>query len=197
MTVCPECNYASSPREFTEFDNDKQQYIRKCPACEYVIEKVKTGRPTKYNEKYHPVLAYYMAMAGRIDEEIASEIGVALSKMKEWKKKFTEFRDALEDGKARVDGMVENALLKKSLGFKEAAVKYFKIGGEIIEKHYDHYYPPETAAIKHWLANRLPKKWRDRVEVDVTGVNKVVHEIIFDDVEGGISDAEKEKSEEA
>ena len=56
-------------------------------------------------------------MYKRQDEQIAARIGITTSTLYDWKNKYSEFSEALKRGKEVVDIEVENALLKRALGY--------------------------------------------------------------------------------
>ena len=58
------------------------------------------------------------ARDGLVDEQIAQNIGIAASTLYEWKKQYPEISEALKKGKEVVDRQVENALLKRALGYE-------------------------------------------------------------------------------
>ena len=106
------------------------------------------------------------ARDGLTDEQIAGNIGINTSTLYDWKNKFYEISKALKKGKEVVDIQVENALLKRALGydFQETRVeKSDKDGTKIIQtlKHI----PADTTAQIFWLKNRRPDKWRDKPEM--------------------------------
>ncbi len=57
------------------------------------------------------------ARDGLTDEQIAHNIGIASSTLYDWKKRYSEISESLKRGKAVIDRQVENALLKRALGF--------------------------------------------------------------------------------
>lgn len=57
------------------------------------------------------------ARDGLTDEQIADNIGISRPTLYEWKKRYPDISDALKKGKEVVDRQVENALLKKALGY--------------------------------------------------------------------------------
>lgn len=57
------------------------------------------------------------ARDGLTDKQIAHNIGIAEQTLNVWKKQFSSFSESLKKGKEVVDRQVENALLKKALGF--------------------------------------------------------------------------------
>ena len=106
------------------------------------------------------------ARDGLTDEQIAGNIGINTSTLYDWKNKFSKISEALKKGKEVVDIQVENALLKRALGydFQETRVeKSDKDGTKIIQtlKHI----PADTTAQIFWLKNRRPDKWRDKPDM--------------------------------
>ena len=57
------------------------------------------------------------ARNGLTDEQIAHNMGIRRSTLYEWKKRFPVISDTLKKGKEVVDIQVENALLKRALGY--------------------------------------------------------------------------------
>lgn len=113
------------------------------------------------------------ARDGLTDEQIANNIGIAASTLYEWKNAYSEISESLKRGKEVVDRMVENALLKRALGYSykettrelvvdkdtgEAEIKITKI----VEKEV----VPDTTAQIFWLKNRKPNDWRDKRSSD-------------------------------
>ena len=104
------------------------------------------------------------AREGLTDEQMAKNIGIATSTFYNWEKKSIEFLEALKRGKEVVDFEVENALLKKALGYtitieEEKLDKY----GDVHTLKKDVHVPGDTTAQIFWLKNRKPDKWRDKV----------------------------------
>lgn len=121
-----------------------------------------TGRPTKYNEQYHPLLAEYMASAGLTEQEIADKLEISKATITIWKKKHPEFLASLKAGKDKPDDMVENALLQRALGYSCPETKVFSNMGEIVTETITKHYPPDTTAMIYWLKNRRRGKWMDK-----------------------------------
>ena len=57
------------------------------------------------------------ARDGLIDEQIAKNIGIRRQTLYTWKKKYSDIDVALKKGKEVVDIEVENALLKRAIGY--------------------------------------------------------------------------------
>lgn len=57
------------------------------------------------------------ARDGLTEEQIAFNIGIRRETLYDWKRKFSNISNTLKKGKEVIDRQVENALLKKALGF--------------------------------------------------------------------------------
>ena len=143
------------------------------------------------------------ARDGLTDEQIAHNIGIHVATFYRWQEAHSEFCDAIKKGKAPVDIQVENALLKRALGYE-----YEEVTTEITETPYidkrgrervrkqKHVKKtrkivlPDTTAQIFWLKNRRPDKWRDKREETVSIHNtdpSLAEEIerMFDDAARG------------
>ena len=58
------------------------------------------------------------ARDGLTDEQIAYNMGINKATLYRWKEKYCDICDALKRGKEVVDRQVENALLKRALGYE-------------------------------------------------------------------------------
>ena len=114
------------------------------------------------------------ARDGLTDEQIAHNIGIVSSTLYEWKKKYLEISESLKRGKEVIDRQVENALLKKALGYEYEEVKQIIEKDEKgkdrkrVEKTVRQVIPDTTAQI-FWLKNRKPGEWRDKRETQLSG----------------------------
>lgn len=106
------------------------------------------------------------AKDGLTDEQIAENIGISRSTLNAWKDRYPDISDTLKRGKEVVDRQVENALLKRALGYTYTEVKEKKEGGVVTEvtTTVKEVVPDVTAQI-FWLKNRKPKDWRDKVVI--------------------------------
>lgn len=114
------------------------------------------------------------ARDGWIDTRIAAQIGISPSTLYDWKRKYPEIADALAEGKEVVDAKVENALLKRALGYEyKETRREGQLGGatKIIET--TRHVPPDVAAGIFWLKNRKPDVWREKVETVITANEEV------------------------
>ena len=106
------------------------------------------------------------ARDGLIDKQIAHNMGISYSTFREWKKRYPTLAAALKEAKDVVDREVENALLKRALGYKYTEKRVEKEGGVVVKEitTVKEVAPDVTARI-FWLKNRKPKDWRDKVVV--------------------------------
>lgn len=103
------------------------------------------------------------ARDGLTDEQIASNIGIGYSTLQTWKGKYQDIQDTLKRGKDVVDLQVENALLKRALGYEyEEVKKKFECGVMTERTVTKKEVIPDTTAQIFWLKNRRPDKWRDK-----------------------------------
>lgn len=78
--------------------------------------------------------------------------------------------EALKKGKEVVDIQVENALLKRALGYEFVEVtKELAETGLIVTKKVTKQQAPDTTAAIFWLKNRKPNEWRDKKETQISG----------------------------
>ena len=118
------------------------------------------------------------ARDGLTDEQIAENIGITATTLYEWKNRFPEISEALKKGKEVVDIQVENALLKRALGYEytEERIEISDKDGRKVIQTVKTVLPDTTAQI-FWLKNRRPDKWRDK-PVEKTDVDDEVKVII-------------------
>lgn len=103
------------------------------------------------------------ARDGLTDEQIAKNIGISRSTLNVWKDRYSDISDALKKGKDVIDRQVENALLKRALGYEYEEVKEKFEYGVITERTVTKKeVVPDTTAQIFWLKNRKPDKWRDK-----------------------------------
>lgn len=109
------------------------------------------------------------ARDGLVDEQIAQNIGINPATLYDWKKKYPEISKALKKGKEVVDRQVENALLKRALGYKYEEIKTEKTEeGKKVTVTVKEVVPDTTAQI-FWLKNRKPDQWRDKQQIEHSG----------------------------
>lgn len=109
------------------------------------------------------------ARDGLTDEQISRNMGIGTTTLYRWKDEFEEIRESLKRGKEVVDRQVENALLKRALGYEYTETTREAVqdpnSGEVkmqVTKKVTKQVAPDTTAQIFWLKNRKPDKWRDK-----------------------------------
>lgn len=132
------------------------------------------------------------ARQGLTDEQISKNMSISYSTFREWKKKYPALSAALKKGKTPVDFEVENALLKRAMGFEyeETETIIEEVDGKQRKriKKIKKVALPETSAIIFWLKNRMPEQWRK--------FNPVVEAKIKAETQALLKDTEVAPSEE-
>ena len=116
------------------------------------------------------ILIQGWARDGLTDEQIAKNLGIAYSTFRDYKNKYSALSAALKKGKEVVDLEVENALLKRALGYTytEETTEQLPNGG-IKTKTTTKHIPGDTTAQIFWLKNRKPDVWRDKKDIEHSG----------------------------
>ena len=139
------------------------------------------------------------ARDGLTNEQIAQNIGVTAKTLYEWQNKYGEICEALKRGKEVIDRQVENALLKRALGYEYEEITYEPMpvkpyindDGKVVEhelevtKKVRKQVSPDVTAQIFWLKNRRPDKWRDKQDVEHSGsmnVNNPLKELSTEDL---------------
>lgn len=109
------------------------------------------------------------ARDGLTDEQIAKNLDITPSTLYEWKRRYSEISEALKKGKEVVDIQVENALLKRALGYsyEEKKVEVSEEGTKVTKTIKE--VVPDTTAQIFWLKNRRPDRWRDKQDIEHSG----------------------------
>lgn len=136
----------------------------------------------KYQEWLEPeklILIEGWARDGLTDVQIAEKIGISKQTFYDWKKKYADFSDSLKKGKEVVDRQVENALLKRALGYRYKETtrelvtdKETGVCDLVVTKVVEKEVVPDTTAQIYWLKNRKPEQWRDKRVVDDSSPEK-------------------------
>ncbi len=116
------------------------------------------------------------ARNGLTDKQIADNLGISKDTFYQYKAKYAEFSDTLKRGKEVVDIQVENALLKRALGYTfEEVTKEIRLNPKtgkpelMITKTVTKEVQPDTTAQIFWLKNRKPAEWRDKKAIEHSG----------------------------
>ena len=121
------------------------------------------------------------ARDGLTDEQIAANIGIRAGTLYDWKNRFSDFSEAIKKGKEVVDRQVENALLKRALGYEYKETTREPVlnpnTGKIeltVTKTVTKQVVPDTTAQIFWLKNRKPEVWRDKREITTDDNDQVM-----------------------
>ena len=115
------------------------------------------------------------AREGYTDAQIAQKCRISLSTLGAWKNKYPVISDALKETKEIVDRMVENALLKRAMGYSyEEITRIYRPDEEGNQKLIDtkviiKEVAPDTTAQIFWLKNRQRDGWKsdhDKAQID-------------------------------
>lgn len=133
------------------------------------------------------ILVEGWARQGLTELQIAKNLGISKATLENYKKQHLDFLYSLKKGKEVIDFEVENAMLKRALGYeynevtKERVLKKDEKGHPITDIHGSPCYEmvvtktvkkevvPDTTAQIFWLKNRKPEQWRDKQNIEHTG----------------------------
>lgn len=154
--------------------------------------KIAKGKYQEWLEHDNLLMIEGWARQGLTDEQISKNMNISYSTFREWKKKYSALSAALKKGKTPVDFEVENALLKRAMGFEyeETETIIEEVDGKQRKriKKIKKVALPETSAIIFWLKNRMPEQWRK--------FNPVVEAKIKAETQALLKDTEVAPSEE-
>lgn len=102
------------------------------------------------------------ARDGLVDAQIAHNMGISTTTLYDWKNRFPSISEALKRGKEVVDYQVENALLKRALGYEYTEVMVEESDDGVKRRETTKHIAPDVTAQIYWLKNRRPGRWRDR-----------------------------------
>ena len=121
------------------------------------------------------ILVEGWARDGLTNEQIANNLGVSKTTFYKMLNEHSELSELLKKSKEVVDYEVENALLKRALGYEydesTYEVKYDENQGkyvEVLTKRVIKQVSPDTTAQIYWLNNRKPKQWRNKQDINVS-----------------------------
>ncbi len=145
----------------------------------------KMGTPTKYREEYARMANVLCAESGLTDKKLAAVFDVCEATINNWKHKYPDFLESIQKGKDEFNcGKAEGSLFKLVMGFhytettKEAKPIVIKnqdgteevVGDKLlVTKKVRKFIPPNDRALRFFLKNRDPARWRDTQAVEVSG----------------------------
>ena len=120
--------------------------------------------------------------SGMSVSDIAKKIGISQKNLERMAKSDAALSEALRYDREQTDAMVEEALLKKALGFYMSEEKrVVKTNGQEEVTTVSKEVPPDVSAASVWLKNRCPDRWSDKPQ---DNNNEVIRRL--EDIMGGI-----------
>lgn len=117
---------------------------------------------------------------GSTDEEVSQKLNISKTTLYKYVEDHSELSELRKKSKEIIDSEVEEALLKKSLGYEYTETtreerwnndtKKYEMA---ITKEVTKQVAPDTTAMIFWLKNRQPELWKDKHEVKHSGSLKL------------------------
>jgi hypothetical protein len=109
-----------------------------------------------------------LAGYGLNEKEIASVYNVTVKQFCKAQRRNKLLLEAMERGKNVAAKLVMEALFRRATGFENREIDYTKHQGKIHASPVVKFYPPDMRAIEFWLKNRVPLKWKEKVDYDLS-----------------------------
>jgi hypothetical protein len=131
------------------------------------------GRPTLFRPEFVDQVRQ-LCQLGATDAELAQFFEVNRSTIFEWRAAHPEFSDALKIGKSFADERMKRSLYQRGIGYEYQSVKIVEEGvigdksGKLTlvkRTTSTEHVAGDVGAQKLWLTNRLPREWRDKIDV--------------------------------
>jgi len=134
----------------------------------------------------HNRMAFWLALAGLNEYEMASVIGIADATLSVWKKTRPDFLAAIKAGRQEAIATAAHSLFRVGNGFTMEEEKvipnrvkeYNPDTGRVVKEYTElirtsvtKYYPPNVQALLKFLAVKYPEVWGDRSEVNINHTN--------------------------
>ena len=152
--------------------------LRYCAALFFEAGKMAKGKYQHWLTKEGLIKIEGWARDGLSEEQIARNMGISRSTLKEWKIKYPAIMARIKKGREVVVRELENALIKRALGYETteeiSELRYDKEQGKEVMKvtrTTKKTVPPDVGALAFALKNMAADKWRDRQDVEVSGLS--------------------------
>lgn len=131
------------------------------------------ARPKRIFTDKEKKLIVALYQEGKIDQEIADLLSMSRTTFL-YALKSNRLVDTIKKVKEIPNKKVERALFKRAIGYR-----YIERKRERTKDKYKSFLkrtvtikevPPEVTACIYWLGNRNPKRWRNRQEIEHTGI---------------------------
>ena len=136
------------------------------------IKKRPMGRPSTYREGYAP-LVYKLRLLGLSIVEIASIFEISEVQLLYWKNNIPEFKKAWTEGGQLADAKVAASLYHRAIGYSYESERVFPSTQHRNQERMTvvEHVPPDIGAIRTWLFNRDPERWKNSISQEVSGPN--------------------------
>lgn len=115
---------------------------------------------------------------GMSEEDVARRLNISPKVLQSWKKKAPALALALQADRELADCQVEQALLKKALGYESTERKVeTNAKGERKEVETVKQVGPDMSAISLWLKKRRPERWGDETQTGPRPENNLLEEL--------------------
>lgn len=107
------------------------------------------------------------------EEQVAKNLGISHTTFNDYKKRYPEFLEAVKRGRQAIVTELENALVKRALGYEYEEIKtYIKVDDEGKEVKYTEktvkHLPPDVGALAILLKNKDPDHYtNDRAMLEL------------------------------
>ena len=119
-------------------------------------------------------------------KEIAEKMGVSCRTLLKWIGKYPSIKEAVYSSRQVIDAKVEQAILKKALGFETTEVRQVKkANGDEEITAVTKLVPPDISACSMWLSNSCPEKWGEKKDGQSSKIEEILSRL---DQEGEESD---------
>ena len=131
------------------------------------------GAPKKEYKNEYADQAFNLCLLGKTSEQIAEALGISHDTLYKWKKLYSDFAEAIQEGKVYSNAKVARSLYEKCFDREVEVEKAFVYkGSEVIVKLKEKR-EADIGAMKMWLANRERALWgssdkEDEVKLQIT-----------------------------
>lgn len=149
----------------------------------------KKPRKDSYEVRVKPKLALVTGWCrrGLTNEQVAENLGISNQSFTNYLKRYEEFADAVDKGREETEVHIENALVKRALGYnykevtRERKLVHNPETGEdeyklVVTKSVTKHVIPDVSAQQYYLEHRAPKRW-ERVPQQYLDSNAINHDI--------------------
>lgn len=112
------------------------------------------------------------------ERDIAAKIGISAATLKNWRSKSASIDAAIRRNKEIVDTEVENALLRRALGYTSTECKVVEKPAGKEKTVTTKEVAPDIGAISAWLRNRRPDTWTDKPSQEQEETLKRLDEVL-------------------